>query len=221
MDCSTFAFDLHVLGTPPALILSQDQTLKLNLLSTPMPCGTRAANCFNQRLVALLVVSVLCSIRPRPCLRSGYSGPAVTRRAGCLHVLSSFQRTEAPSGPRLPGPSGVPDRLAASFRVTLRDYNAPNRSVKPFSVLPNRFVRIESRLQGTCLAVATPLTEGATSTRVPNYTKGRTACQQSTTSGRLLSFRGDVRELSSPTPGASAAAPCAVQTVAPQGLARL
>ena len=30
MDCSTFAFDLHVLGTPPALILSQDQTLQLN-----------------------------------------------------------------------------------------------------------------------------------------------------------------------------------------------
>src|SRR5205814_2378284 len=30
MDCSTFAFDLHVLGTPPALILSQDQTLMLN-----------------------------------------------------------------------------------------------------------------------------------------------------------------------------------------------
>ena len=27
---ATFAFDLHVLGTPPALILSQDQTLKLN-----------------------------------------------------------------------------------------------------------------------------------------------------------------------------------------------
>src|SRR5207302_7551115 len=25
----TFAFDLHVLGTPPALILSQDQTLML------------------------------------------------------------------------------------------------------------------------------------------------------------------------------------------------
>jgi hypothetical protein len=33
MDCSTFPFDLHVLGTPPALILSQDQTLVLNLLS--------------------------------------------------------------------------------------------------------------------------------------------------------------------------------------------
>ena len=33
MDCSTFAFDLHVLGTPPALILSQDQTLMLNSLT--------------------------------------------------------------------------------------------------------------------------------------------------------------------------------------------
>ena len=28
-----FAFDLHVLGTPPALILSQDQTLMLNSLA--------------------------------------------------------------------------------------------------------------------------------------------------------------------------------------------
>jgi hypothetical protein len=35
MDCSTFAFDLHVLGTPPALILSQDQTLMLNSLALP------------------------------------------------------------------------------------------------------------------------------------------------------------------------------------------
>ena len=34
MDCSTFAFDLHVLGTPPALILSQDQTLMLKRLLT-------------------------------------------------------------------------------------------------------------------------------------------------------------------------------------------
>jgi hypothetical protein len=29
-----FALDLHVLGTPPALILSQDQTLQLNCFST-------------------------------------------------------------------------------------------------------------------------------------------------------------------------------------------
>src|SRR6185436_7102320 len=33
-----FAFDLHVLGTPPALILSQDQTLKFNLLERAFDC---------------------------------------------------------------------------------------------------------------------------------------------------------------------------------------
>ncbi len=40
MDCSTFSFDLHVLGTPPALILSQDQTLVCNLLF-PTEVGNR------------------------------------------------------------------------------------------------------------------------------------------------------------------------------------
>src|SRR6185369_7213019 len=33
IPCGTFAFDLHVLGTPPALILSQDQTLMLSSLA--------------------------------------------------------------------------------------------------------------------------------------------------------------------------------------------
>ena len=37
MDCSTFAFDLHVLGTPPALILSQDQTLMLKRFVSARP----------------------------------------------------------------------------------------------------------------------------------------------------------------------------------------
>ena len=32
MYCYTFSLDLHVLGMPPALILSQDQTLMLNSL---------------------------------------------------------------------------------------------------------------------------------------------------------------------------------------------
>ncbi len=30
---ATFSFDLHVLGTPPAFVLSQDQTLQLNIES--------------------------------------------------------------------------------------------------------------------------------------------------------------------------------------------
>ena len=46
MDCSTFSFDLHVLGTPPALILSQDQTLVCNLLfvRNEQTAFTRLAN---------------------------------------------------------------------------------------------------------------------------------------------------------------------------------
>jgi hypothetical protein len=34
--CSTFTFDLHVLGTPPAFILSQDQTLRNYSLFLPV-----------------------------------------------------------------------------------------------------------------------------------------------------------------------------------------
>jgi hypothetical protein len=37
------AFDLHVLGTPPALILSQDQTLMFKGVLTVLPEGTRLA----------------------------------------------------------------------------------------------------------------------------------------------------------------------------------
>src|SRR5678815_3361947 len=43
--CGVTAFDLHVLGTPPALILSQDQTLMLDgLPHAPgrSPCGPRS-----------------------------------------------------------------------------------------------------------------------------------------------------------------------------------
>src|SRR5579871_3222895 len=37
MDCSTFSLDLHVLGAPPALILSRDQTLieKCRVIESP------------------------------------------------------------------------------------------------------------------------------------------------------------------------------------------
>ena len=70
MDCSTFAFDLHVLGTPPALILSQDQTLMLNSLALfPLQTGLRQprsvarAQLFNARPIYWLCVvqSVLVS----------------------------------------------------------------------------------------------------------------------------------------------------------------
>ena len=55
MDCSTFAFDLHVLGTPPALILSQDQTLKFN--SSPTFARLRALQRFGEASAEQLVIT--------------------------------------------------------------------------------------------------------------------------------------------------------------------
>src|ERR1700675_4961495 len=65
IPCGIFAFDLHVLGTPPALILSQDQTLMLNALTRrSSPSGSRRrgnaeCNLFNARPIG----SLRCSIR--------------------------------------------------------------------------------------------------------------------------------------------------------------
>ena len=47
--CWALAFDLHVLGTPPALILSQDQTLMLNSLTAVTPGRRCAVQLFNAR----------------------------------------------------------------------------------------------------------------------------------------------------------------------------
>ena len=62
MDCSTFAFDLHVLGTPPALILSQDQTLKLNSLSFHFLRSSRC-NCLTQVSLLNWLSDCLCQVR--------------------------------------------------------------------------------------------------------------------------------------------------------------
>ncbi len=67
-----FAFDLHVLGTPPALILSQDQTLKLKTLTSGPPHGCPLANSQHESPMALALFSVSCQadtrtrLRPRP-----------------------------------------------------------------------------------------------------------------------------------------------------------
>ena len=44
-----FAFDLHVLGTPPALILSQDQTLSYCLISLLFYSCEYSVSCFSKK----------------------------------------------------------------------------------------------------------------------------------------------------------------------------
>ena len=68
MDCSTFSFDLHVLGTPPALILSQDQTLKLKWSASTL---ARIGKLFQPDR---LLIWLSESIRLRSRLRSSSDG---------------------------------------------------------------------------------------------------------------------------------------------------
>ena len=90
-----------MLGTPPALILSQDQTLKFNLLERALiACSS---------LIALLLLSCVvlryrrtadtrragCSL-PRHPLQRPESPGAGSAEKKCLHALSSFQRTKDP-----------------------------------------------------------------------------------------------------------------------------
>jgi hypothetical protein len=112
-----------VLGTPPALILSQDQTLKLN--SFAPPCG--GTELFNVDRLLIKLSNVVQFVKlwvvrcPAPLVnytfdpglsfpmqrhplildgRSSASHLAVLRRKNkCLHVLSSFQRTGCFSEP--------------------------------------------------------------------------------------------------------------------------
>jgi hypothetical protein len=89
-------FDLHALGTPPALILSQDQTLHQNLC----PPGVEPAE-------VLFVTCVRASSRCAPAPRQPKL-PACQRRVG---PPSSAARTEIPgatSGPDAGCPPPVP-----------------------------------------------------------------------------------------------------------------
>src|SRR5581483_1348044 len=75
-DCSPFSFDLHVLGAPPALILSRDQTLICNLFVSPtgslrdIPRGQnpgRSRSGIPRSLHICEIARCEPSLPPRPC----------------------------------------------------------------------------------------------------------------------------------------------------------
>ena len=85
MDCSTFAFDLHVLGTPPALILSQDQTLMLNALcphSARLRGRDESRNWFNARPIGSALFNPKCfsGSPPAAVVRTDTVGRPILRR---------------------------------------------------------------------------------------------------------------------------------------------
>ena len=81
------AFDLHVLGTPPALILSQDQTLMLDGLPHANGCSHSRSDSTNTRPVMALALS------PMPT-------PSMFREAPTPGLLSSLDDWPRPTTPR-------------------------------------------------------------------------------------------------------------------------
>ena len=90
-DCSPFTLDLHVLSTPPAFVLSQDQTLQFHLIGS----GPRSA---------LLLFS--CQRSPLPT-RPSFS----TRFRANLLILPKRPFPVKPPPP-------LPFRFASGFRST-------------------------------------------------------------------------------------------------------
>ena len=71
-------FDLHVLGTPPAFILSQDQTLMLN---KKHPVNNRMQNILFHRILDSSSI-----LRSRTRLRSGTLVPSLLRFSLCSEI---------------------------------------------------------------------------------------------------------------------------------------
>ena len=59
---SPFSSDLHVLGAPLTFVLSQDQTLQLNLLNRRTPVGSHQP--VSYVVLTLLTVAAFAAIRP-------------------------------------------------------------------------------------------------------------------------------------------------------------
>ncbi len=122
---ASFAHDLHVLSTPPAFILSQDQTLQFRSFVPPGPLQTRQALLFRNPLPAQRPVPGTTRRPPRK--------PAQARKQAADFnslSLSSFQRTDA--------------KIAASSRLRVplvsegrRSVGQAGAGVNPFFAAPS------------------------------------------------------------------------------------
>ena len=114
MDCSTFSFDLHVLGAPPALILSRDQTLVRNDRVLIAPALLRLLTSLS--LLHPTRLSKICAHSQGiviPCWRAGLETcgpqPDTSPHGSAARKTLSFKKNQtgrpysAPHG----GPSGV------------------------------------------------------------------------------------------------------------------
>ena len=110
MDCSTFSYDLHVLGTPPALILSQDQTLVCNLSSCRRVVGRTTIAIFrskgksdgaiiSQRVMAYLVRSL--GLGPIDFSHDWHVQPSCQRPKSHFRLSGALSGLSIPPGGRM------------------------------------------------------------------------------------------------------------------------
>ena len=138
---------MHVLGTPPALILSQDQTLMLKALPT---APSRAPQAQPKRESRLRLCVALSFIQWTPHRSLPRPGARLTLDGLMLRVLSSFQRTD-PTAPnlsrcRLPQPpSGEPFKLLTASNGCQPLFSS--RAPSPVGTKPHR-PRAEQYLRG-------------------------------------------------------------------------
>ena len=86
---ASFAHDLHVLSTPPAFILSQDQTLQFRPFVPPGAASARQAFYSKSTSRSATTPEPLPKEQPQRCREPG------SRPLTSLIPLSSFQRTDA------------------------------------------------------------------------------------------------------------------------------
>jgi hypothetical protein len=128
----TFAFDLHVLSTPPAFVLSQDQTLQFDILDYPLRDS---------------YLHMCCIYKSSLCITKFALG--VLRHIGpvCVCVVIQFSRIVL-----------RPSRLLKAPRYECREELAtltqPNRSVNAFLY---SFFPLANPIPGQSLLVAAPV----------------------------------------------------------------
>ena len=125
VPCGTTAFDLHVLGTPPALILSQDQTLKLKRLFSP----EGESNSITRAPVELgsCVVPYSCRLPLIPL--PGFTGAVARLRLALTRSASSRQADTR----RAPAERHTPScrNLACTHYLVFKEPSPPRGNYPP------------------------------------------------------------------------------------------
>ena len=115
-------FDLHVLGLPPAFVLSQDQTLRFETFGSyhALPFGTPLAECGMRTVAARLtggLKSAAFASRLAASACAHISWPSETRASasGFPQDTAACVSLSFPYDVKEPFETGLGDRLAAAF----------------------------------------------------------------------------------------------------------